>query len=170
MTAPDWPRDLDRHEAEIEADCVPAPNCIDPPFPPDAWVVERAHPEYGRAILTRCWWTHGHWRVEVMHGKSTTGAPADHFVLAPEEWADPPARPLSAVDLLELSTDGPLTAAQYAEARRADAERLAERIAWLTTMAEWWATIGALINPGHAAQQAAGFRRIAKTLAEEAGS
>lgn len=161
----DLAEDLARHEDNIEADCVPlAP----PPFAPGDRVVQRARPESGLLIVTGSRrWTYGHWRIEASQGASTLDAPADGYVLAPRGWTDPPPRPVSAREQLDNSTDGPITDAQYAAAREADAERVVEQVDWCLAMKFWHEHVAALIDPDRAARAAAGFARLALLLTEE---
>lgn len=100
------------------------------PFQVGRRVIDRRHP-FAAMTVTRCYRTaRGYWRVEWRIEQSAGEVPlspmvgsqqADHLIQVPSDWQDCPAQPRSTLDLLELSTDGPLGHAAQQEAYDADA-------------------------------------------------
>ena len=139
-----------------------------PPFRPGQLGVHRDHPQGGHGSVVAChrYTTDGGWLVEGMFGPATERTSADNYVLLPSGWRDPPPAPLNHLALLELSTDGPLSAEDVAAASAADEGMGGERAAWYRGMAAWWTECGAEVNPELANEQA----RLALALADEIDS
>lgn len=140
------------------------------PFARGDVIVARDNPEQGALNVIACRFAFAHWRVDATGPGYFSDSPAANFVLAPEGWTDPPLAPHSFRDALGSSTDGPISLADWAEAKRQDAARVDDRIRHAHALADWWRDIGALIAPERAKQQAAGLRLMATHLAEEAKS
>lgn len=156
-----WPQYLDDHEAEHDRDGA-MPAVAPPPFAHGDRIVDPDRPQLGSMIVSEVWWQGRYYRVRGIGAGGWTGSgPADHFVRCPEGWTEPPALPMSAVTLLECSTDGAISREDYADAHQQDAAPSRERAEAYLAMAEWWSWVAAKVAPEMAAREAAGFRRMA---------
>lgn len=153
-----WPYELALHEAETSG----------APYQPGDRVLERRDYLSGALTVTACEpHPRGGWTIRYQLGRCEGITYDRNVVRCPTSWEDAPARAHSALELLELSTDGAIHPHQYAEARRQDAERRDEQADYLRRLADWYERHVTCIDPDMACREAEGLRRLAELLLTE---
>ncbi len=139
---------------------------IDPkqPFKVGDRIVDRAEPALGALIVGKVYRVIDYWRVAASNGRgSIVDAPATMFSPVPPGWREPPPLPASARVAAEFGSPTDIAAARLADEMP---EARAMRAAAYREQARWWREVGALplFSPERAAEQAAGFKRLALSL------
>lgn len=146
---------------------------IEPPFKAGDIVVAIDNPFLGSMMVTVVEpHPRGGWRIGYrhLHPGGVTGVTYDDEILrVPQGWAEPPARPVGALERLRMAHDLAIPADAWAAAVEADEANRGESLRYTREVIMWWLNCGARVNLALASQQIAAAGKVLADLEREMG-